>query len=433
MSKVLFHRKFVCANSDNNNNKFWEIIYHDDYTAIIKFGRVGATPSIKIKVMSQSKVLSEIAEKTKPNRKNGTYTEIEIVSETINPTNIAKSTVVETAVRDIAGENTDLKNLVAALAEANKHELKIASGGQMEINTSGMVTTPLGVIKQSNIDEARNLLASMEPEVIASNFDSDSFKESLNQYLRLVPQKVSSKRGWHKTFIVNADSLRAQSTLLDQLETSVKMAEEAIAAKSSAVSTNIEINNRVFEVTLELIDNTSDEFKHIQEFYKSGHQTRHSSVSHLMPKRAFKVCIPHMKEAYDKCTIGNEKQLWHGTRVFNVLSILKNGLIIPKGGGSYNITGRMFGDGVYFSDQSTKSLNYATTFWSGGKNDSLTFMFLCDVKMGKEYIPTGPFSNSIPAGFNSTYAIGGKSQVLNNEMIVYSLDQCNITHLVEFE
>ena len=53
--------------------------------------------------------------------------------------------------------------------------------------------------------------------------------------------------------------------------------------------------------------------------------------------------------------------------------------------------------------------------------------------MGKEYIPTGPFSGNAPAGFDSTYAIGGKSQVLNNEMIVYSLDQCNITHLVEFE
>lgn len=420
---IILHRKFVCSDADNNNNKFWEIILTDSNQATIKFGRVGATASVKTKIMSLSQVEKEIKEKTKPGRKNGPYSEVEIVAESVSsssPTN-----VINTAVRDIAGQDKILIDLVSLLAEANKHELNIASGGQMQINTSGLVTTPLGVVKQENIDEARIILSNMEQDILNKNFDSTEFKTNLNQYLRLVPQKVSASRGWHKTFITSVESLQRQNTLLDQLESSVKMA-------TTQINTEIEINNRVFEVTLELIDNQSQEFKDIEVFYKTGHQTRHSAVSHLKPKRAFRVIVPHMKQAYDDCKIGNEKRLWHGTRVFNVLSILKNGLIIPKGG-SYHITGRMFGDGVYFSDQSTKSLNYATNFWSGGKNDSLTFMFLCDVKMGKEYIPTGPFSGVAPKGFDSTYAIGGKSQVLNNEMIVYSLDQCNITHLVEFE
>ena len=59
---IILHRKFVCADAENNNNKFWEVILDDANQATIKFGRVGATPSIKNKVMSQSKVLSEIAE-----------------------------------------------------------------------------------------------------------------------------------------------------------------------------------------------------------------------------------------------------------------------------------------------------------------------------------------------------------------------------------
>ena len=420
---IILHRKFVCADAENNNNKFWEVILDDVNQATIKFGRVGATASIKTKTMTLAQVEKEIKEKTKPGRKNGSYTEIEIVAESISKPSTAN--VVNTAVRDIAGQNNILIDLVSLLAEANRHELNIASGGQMQINTSGLVTTPLGVVKQENIDEARTILSNMEQDILNKNFDSSDFIANLNQYLRLVPQKVSASRGWHKTFIPNIDAMQRQNTLLDQLESSVKMA-------TSQINSEVVIDERVFEVTLELIDNNTQEFKDIQEFYKTGHQTRHSAVSHLKPKRAFRVVIPHMKQAYDACKIGNEKRLWHGTRVFNVLSILKNGLIIPKGG-SYHITGRMFGDGVYFSDQSTKSLNYATNFWSGGKNDSLTFMFLCDVKMGKEYIPTGPFSGNAPAGFDSTYAIGGKSQVLNNEMIVYSLDQCNITHLVEFE
>ncbi|WP_430326539.1 hypothetical protein, partial [Salmonella enterica] len=56
--------------------------------------------------------------------------------------------------------------------------------------------------------------------------------------------------------------------------------------------------------------------------------------------------------------VGNIKELWHGTRVGNVLSIMKGGFVIPPSNASH-VTGRMFGNGVYFSDQSTKSLNYA--------------------------------------------------------------------------
>ena len=36
----------------------------------------------------------------------------------------------------------------------------------MQINTSGLVTTPLGVVKQENIDEARTILSNMEQDIL---------------------------------------------------------------------------------------------------------------------------------------------------------------------------------------------------------------------------------------------------------------------------
>ena len=56
-------------------------------------------------------------------------------------------------------------------------------------------------------------------------------------------------------------------------------------------------------------------------------------------------------------TVGNVQELWHGTRAGNLLSILRAGFTIPPANAPH-VTGRMFGNGVYFSDQSTKSLNY---------------------------------------------------------------------------
>jgi poly [ADP-ribose] polymerase len=134
--------------------------------------------------------------------------------------------------------------------------------------------------------------------------------------------------------------------------------------------------------------------------------------------------------------VGNVKELWHGTRIGNLLSIMKGGFVIPPSNSSH-CTGRMFGNGVYFSDQSTKSLNYAMGYAPGQRGGVSydCFMFVNDVAMGKEYIPSGP-SSSLDAtklGYDSTFAMANRSGVMNNEMIVYATHQINPVYLVEFK
>ena len=93
----------------------------------------------------------------------------------------------------------------------------------------------------------------------------------------------------------------------------------------------------------------------------------------------------------------------------------------------------MFGNGVYFSDQSTKSLNYAYGYWDRGGKDKHCFMFLFDVIMGKAYKPDRYGRSGLPkAGYDSTFAEAGTS-VMNNEMIVYDVAQCRPKYLVEFK
>jgi poly [ADP-ribose] polymerase len=53
--------------------------------------------------------------------------------------------------------------------------------------------------------------------------------------------------------------------------------------------------------------------------------------------------------------------------------------------------------------------------------------------MGKYYIPTSSGRGSYPVpGYDSTWAKAGQSGVINHEMIIYKLNQCNLTYLVEF-
>ena len=97
-----------------------------------------------------------------------------------------------------------------------------------------------------------------------------------------------------------------------------------------------------------------------------------------------------------------------------------------------NVTGSMFGRGLYFSDQSSKSIRYATGAWGGSGNTDRVFMFLANVGMGNYHVPPGPTSSHPPKGYDSYFAKGGKSGVANNEMIVFRTSQMDLVYLVEF-
>lgn len=63
-------------------------------------------------------------------------------------------------------------------------------------------------------------------------------------------------------------------------------------------------------------------------------------------------------------------------------------------------------------------------------------MFLCDVAMGKVYEPTRGGNGKRP-GYDSCFAkpgtLMGSGKLLNNEMIVYSVDQAKLDLLCEFD
>ena len=133
--------------------------------------------------------------------------------------------------------------------------------------------------------------------------------------------------------------------------------------------------------------------------------------------------------------VGNIQQLVHGSKIGNLLSIIKNGFMIPRSNSSH-CTGRLLGDGVYTSDQWTKALNYAMGTAPGqrGGYEQVGFLFYCDVAMGKVYEPRS-LSESLPKpGYDSVFARGGGYTTLrNNEMVVYRCDQINPQYLIEFK
>jgi|WetSurMetagenome_2_1015567.scaffolds.fasta_scaffold01476_2 poly [ADP-ribose] polymerase 2/3/4 len=441
-------KMFVCTDAGNNNNKFWSYTYDTEtQMCTVKYGRVGKSAQTESKIMTRRELDNKIKSKTRSRGKEDTpgfkppYKEIPILVEAHATTpslsaSAHKEIIKEAAHQQLASGNPELISLIEHLVKANRHELYVASGGKLNVDLkTGIVSTPVGVITKDTIQQARLLLDNLAVYVKEKDFDSKRYMEELNDYLMCIPQEVGHSRGWHRNFFTSRNTLTNQSSLLDQLEASADLALARMkAAEDSSVQTSIASTPNLFNAELKILTNNSMISKIERMFYDSMNARHPSRV--LKPVKFYEVTLHEMQKNFDSdgAKLSDIRLLWHGTRKFNVLSILKSGFLLPKTLSTMQTTGAMYGNGLYFSDQSTKALNYSFGgVWDSAPRDKNCFMFLADVAMGKYYIPTRGWQSSWPArGYDSTFAKAGQSGVLNNEMIVYSPSRCNIRYLIEF-
>ena len=435
MSSIVEQRFFSKFDAVLKNNKYWNITLFDDGSVEVHFGPQGQDgqrkmfPAGHVK-SGRSGFDSYIREKTSP-RKG--YTEnrvLEAVKSDLSTHVMAsKHELANKAINDIANGQPELQKLLKYFADVNAHNLFEASGGKITYNsTTGLFSTTQGVVTLDQIREARDLLDSI---AIFSNqgvFNSDSFFAKVNPYLSLIPQEgLVRKMNFEEMF--GSAGLQKQTDILDGLETSYA---SAISSPKQIDQKNGDDAAPMFKVTLDRV-NLKSEFDEVRDLYrrtKGGHR----DVSDYDVYTVYRLKINAMADAFEKIgkKIGNIKRLWHGTKASNVLSILKSGFFLPRSGGTIQITGNLYGAGLYFSDQSTKSIRYATGAWGGGGATDRKFMFLADVAMGKSYIPTGSYSFRMPKGYDSCFAKANISGVLNNEMIVYNTAQANPVYIIEF-
>src|SRR5271157_5871160 len=252
---IIESKMYIAVDPIANNNKFWKYerfsapITEGGETGDLKitWGRVGAeNPESQLKSYDEKWLASKIKSKLRGKHDGPPYTEAQVMdgfaggnssSKGAAPKALATEQVKKLAVAEIAGDCKITAALVKKLAEANRHELLAASGGQMDIDLeTGMVRTPLGVVTSDAVTRARKLLDEMVPFVKKNKTSDAGFIHLLQQYLRLVPQKVPGKKGWHTSFI----DIAAQTQLLDQLETSVELAEQRMLDARKAKVAGVE-------------------------------------------------------------------------------------------------------------------------------------------------------------------------------------------------
>ena len=438
--------KLVCATGDTNHNKYWQCVLYDSGDVEIEFGRIGVTSSRGVHFGAgrhfMEKKMRE-KQKGKVNKSTGQrepYFEIEVIDGD-TPTAATTKAVSKDKLKDIAKNqikhsSPETGKLIEWLADINRHQITDATGGKVAWNADkGLFATPLGIITPNAVSEARNLLVKIGDFVADRDFVSHDFKKTVDRYMTIVPQNVGMR--WnHRSVFPDLSSVQKQGGILDALDASYISA----TSMPEDIKKNKKVDQpKVFETKLVLIED-GRVFDRLNKKFKKNVNVHHRDTSRMKLHKVWEVEIGPVFEMFKQISkrLGNVMELFHGTNAANLLSCLKVGLRIAPPS-SAHVTGKMWGNGVYASSQSSKALNYATSFW-GGRDLGRYFMFLVDFIMGKTFVPPARFSGKLPKlGYDSTYAKAGvsgkpgRSTLLNDEQIVYKDNQVNLKYLLEFK
>lgn len=415
-----------------NSNKVWIGIAFEDGTFETRFGRVreGTKLAVNRKPFSTiSAALAELEKKHKEKLRKG-YRDTSVLSGTDSEIVISNNKPAELgkiAVEQITGANgcAATAELIKYLAEVNIHQITHSTSIRYNAQTATF-STPLGVLTPNAVAEARGLLGKIKTANAPSGFSSSLRHSLICDYFRLVPADFGVKIPSSASLLDSVDKIDEQNSILDALDA---------ALQTSAPTAS---SDKIFACKLTRLPHWTEDgkakFREIKTLFEKTRNSGHGT-SNLKLTRVYEVEIERMKTDFDKTSLklGNVRSdLWHGTKASNLLSILKSGLQIPKSNAAH-CTGRMFGDGIYTSLQSTKALNYATNMWNGsGATNQKTFMFLTEVALGKMNEPKNRNGNFPKSGTNSTWINAGTCGVINHEAIVYDTKQINLKFLCEF-
>lgn len=429
---IIKESMLILVSAAANSNKFYHVTLAEDGTVTKRYGRVGVAGVTNIDRSGLRGYQAIINQKIRKG-----YKETAVVSDYSPTQNFGDiSSMAKAGLLGKEKANSVLENLVDTLVRLNNHDIFEASGGLIKVNNDGIITTPLGLIDKTSIADAQRILGRLETTASGQ----PQFITLLEEYLRLIPQKVGARRGWHESFFDKDNTYLKQRELLKQLGESLALRESRVQSSQKDKS-DVDLTaeyEKLFQLKINVLEDKK-EFARIKRLYEDQKSRYHAS-SKLSLKRVFILEDSQGQESYEsvKAKLGNERNLWHGTRAGNVLSILRKKLICPPiSGTTIQIQGRLFGSGVYLGPAS-KALNYSYGgVWDNGPRDNTCFMFLTNTVLGTEYHPQGRNGHSDDrtqrsGRYDSIHARAKDTGLMNDEYIVWKTEQISMRYLCEF-
>jgi poly [ADP-ribose] polymerase 2/3/4 len=461
----------------NNNNKYYnlevQVAKSGEARIFTQYGRVGGTAAKEYRVCSgQNHAVTE-AEKIIKSKLKKNYVEVKLVRADVG-SEVGKSKVESNTITVEAAKKAGVK--VQEEEDSSKLHPEIKDlvrtwfGVTQEFIELNLDTKkcPLGQLSLDQITKGKDILEEARKIVHASTPDITEINNLTNQYYSNIPHNFGYRR-------INADALRLDAD--DKIDKAFDILDvfgdakniQNVISKKSAVDSQY----ATLKAEMEWIDPKDPVWKWIDAMIHETRASNHGSLGKLKTHKIFRVarrdedkhflinaeaiakeCGKHSpsdvyarliksrpdvpKELQDLYKKANICPGWHGTRRANMIGITTKGLLIRPSGVTH--AGSMYGDGIYWATNSTKSINYCDvkgSYWAQGANKT-AYLFLGDVAFGNQKIAGGShfYTKSNIKPYHSVFAKAGGA-VRNDELITYtptgSNQQHRLRYIIEFE
>ena len=381
-----------------NNNKYYEMNWDGiSPNFSVKYGRVEATATQLSYPINQWN--KKYTEKVNKGYKDVTaFVSTEVVTTTAAPDTLGK--IKDNKVEEFMSlmkRYTD--NLVSTT-----YSVKATSVTQAQVNTAQ--------------DYINDLLALDQKK---KGFDQEA-NDLLVMLYTVIPRKMGNVRSYLLPSINFDRTMVQEQDNLDAMASQVSMADTKTDKKAKKTKKEV-------KTLLDVLGITMKECKITQDIEYLTKQVTSQKIAAV-----FEVNKPHEDDYFEKwMSTQKNKQtriLIHGTKCTSVIPILEIGLKI-RPAGNFQFSGKVYGDGNYFSEVVAKSLNY-----TGYDKDKVLLVY--EVHTGNPFTYNGWYNgNSFPLnykelqsrGFDSTYVKAGNG-LLNSEIIAYKEQQNRIKYII---
>lgn len=303
----------------------------------------------------------------------------------------------------------DVQDLIGLLSDVSMMQESMVS---LDIDTKKM---PLGKLSHNQLEKADQVLNKLEHLIATKNnnlVSEDGIVELSSEYYTYLPMACGRKT---PPLIDNSTILDNYRNIINELKNIViavrikensKIGDNKIDSIYDGINTNIDVldkSNPMYNEILQYINNTQG-------------KTHHCNVDVV---NIFQI-QQHNKTNTD---ITPKMLLFHGSALTNWLSILKHDLLINPTAVKNNVvvTGKMFGNGIYFANCVSKSWNYCRSYSSKG----YACLALAEVAVGNMLELTNSYNVTQEyldeQKCHSTYGIGRYTPATNiviNDIII---------------
>ncbi len=397
-----------------NNNKFYVLELHEaagKYRLFTHYGRVGTVGMREARFADDREALEReferiLREKTGP--KKG-YVPVDVAKAVVGSealqTQTADSYAQTRGVRCPSALHPSVARFIDHIYDESKTELV------------RRIDTPLGALTREQIERGTDKLRALRFAIARGR--EDRILALSSQYYSLVPHRFGRRIALEEAAISSIEKADEEEELL-QLMRDVFFVQGAMDAETDR-------KYRALGAQIEAMEADDPETRRVTRQILDTQSARHGF--NIKVGQVFRACLPDERARFDAAP-GNNRLLFHGSRNSNMVGILSRGLLVaPK---NVPVSGYMFGKGIYFADQSTKSAQYSG-LWDDGKRGGVGYLFLADVALGrikKQRVPV--YREEAPDGFHSVQGCKGLC-LLHNEFIIYRREQCTIRYVAEIK